>query len=76
MIGSGDEGKAVHVVYLDFCKAFDTVPHGTFVARLGIYRLNGWTTRSPTYKVGEKLIGPSGSRSNGQQFELLMSGLF
>ena len=27
-----DEGKAVDVVYLDFCKAFDTISHSKLAA--------------------------------------------
>ena len=36
-----DEGKTVDVVYLDFSKAFDTVPHNIFVEELVAYSLDG-----------------------------------
>ena len=38
-----DEGKAVDVVYLDFSKAFDTVPHNTLVEKLAAHGLDGCT---------------------------------
>ena len=38
-----DQGKAVDVVYLDFSKAFDTVPHNTLVEKLAAYNLDGRT---------------------------------
>jgi len=36
-----DEGKAVDVIYLDFSKAFDTVPHSTLLEKLAAHGLNG-----------------------------------
>ena len=38
-----DEGKAVDVVYLDFSKAFDTVPHNILVEKLAAHSLD-WCT--------------------------------
>ena len=38
-----DEGKAVDVVYLDFSKAFDTVPHNILVEKLAVHGLDGRT---------------------------------
>ena len=38
-----DEGNAVHVVYLDFSKAFVTVPHNILVEKLAAHGLDGHT---------------------------------
>jgi len=36
-----DEGKAVDVVYLNFCKAFDTVPHSIILEKPAAHGLDG-----------------------------------
>ena len=36
-----DEGKAVDVVYLDYSKALDTVPHNIPVEKLAAHSLDG-----------------------------------
>lgn len=45
MTGFVDEGRAVDVVYLDFCKAFSIVSHNILIDKLMKYRADNWIVR-------------------------------
>lgn len=41
IIGFPDKGNLVDLIYLEFNKAFDMVPHGKLLAKLEKMRING-----------------------------------
>ena len=71
-----DEGKAVDVVYLDFSKAFGTVPHSILLEKLAAHGLDGctlhWIKNWRSDRVQRVVV--NGVKSAGGQSRVVLPG--
>ena len=69
-----DRVRATHIIYLDLCKAFDSVPHHILISQLERHGCDGWTT----WLVKNWFYGHTqraAVSSSMSQWRSLMSGL-
>ncbi|PKU33434.1 rna-directed dna polymerase from mobile element jockey- hypothetical protein [Limosa lapponica baueri] len=67
-----DKGRAIDIMYLDLCKAFDAVLHNIFVSKMERHGFDGWTTWWIRNWLNGSRVVVNGSMSKWQP---VMSGI-